>query len=249
MTEPNSAEPNDLPSEFETTPDLVLITDPFGLFLRVSPSIKNLLGYERDEIEGRLAIDFIHPLDLAETRDEMRASRQTGRVRHFYCRYIHKSHYSVELVWSGMWLEDKGEYVFIGRKPPARERLPFVHRVDALDGFQVAKGLFALSLVLAWVFDLGNNATFEVRRLVEHFDGNAVNWVVIMGVYAVACLICLAWKHRLIQFIVSIISILIWVWMGFVTLAAPHYVAAAGVYEMMLGLASVYVLYFRGRQL
>jgi PAS domain S-box-containing protein len=240
---------NDAANEFETTSDLILITDAYGLFLRVSPSSRDLLGYEPEEIEGRLAPSFIHPTDLAETREEMRASRQSGRARHFYCRYVHKDGYPVELMWSGLWLEDKGQYVFVGRLPPRRVRLPFAHRLDVLDGFQISKGLFALSLVLAWAFDLGNSSTFEIRHLIEHFSGNTTNWIVFMSCYVVASLACLSWKQRLFQFVVSMVSVVIWIWMGFVTMAAPSYVAAAGIYEIMLGVGSICVLYLRGRQL
>lgn len=236
-------------SEFETTPDLVLITDPYGLFLRVSPSVKALLGYEPEEVEGRLAIDFIHPSDLAETREQMAASRESGKVRHFYCRYISKEAKPVELVWSGIWFPDKEEYVFLGRVPPKSGRLPFQHRLDVLDGFQIAKGLFALSLVLAWVLDFGNNSTSEIRRIIQYFDRGEIYWASLMSCYVVACLLCLAWKQRMFQFAISIVSVVIWIWMGFVTLASPHYVAAAGIYEIMLGLGSIGVLYHRGRQL
>lgn len=250
--EPTMAEPasgGDGTKEFETTPDLVLITDAYGLFLGVSPSVVDLLGYEQHEIEGRLAIDFMHPLDLAETRDEMRAAKHTGRVRHFYCRYIHKTNRAVEFIWSGIWLEDKGQYVFVGRRPPAHERLPLTHRLDILDGYQITKGMFALSLVLAWFLGLGSNSTVEIRRLVEYFNGNTENWIAFMCGYTVACFVCLIWKQRIFQFAVSIVSIILWIWMGFVTIAAPGYVAAAGIYEIMLGVGSVAVLYYRGRQL
>lgn len=237
--------------EFGHTTDLVLVTDAYGLFLKVSENSKELLGYEHTEMEGRLATDFIHPVDLPDTRDETRLIRRYRRLRHFYCRYCPKQSNArpVEFLWTGIWNEQNGTYIFFGRLPKGRERLPLVHRMDVLDGFQISKGLFALSLVLAWCFDLGNNSTYEVRRIVDELNGATVNWVEFMSAYTVACLACLFWKQRWFQFCVSIVSIMIWIWMGFVTLAAPHYVAAAGIYEVILGLGSICVLYYRGRQL
>lgn len=234
---------------WDNSTDLLLVTDPYGLFVRVSGAAKQILGYDPQEMEGRLAVDFIHPADLPETRDETRLCRRQGRPRHFYCRYLSKSNRPVELAWTGSWDREKSQYVFVGRLPRPRERLPFIHRMDFLDGFQVCKGLFALSLVLAVIFDLGTNATFEVRRLFETFNGDTMHWVTFMALYALACLVCLTWSQRWFQFGVSVVSILIWIWMGVVTLLAPHYVAAAGIYEVMLGIGSIFVLYYRGRRL
>src|ERR1044072_1234366 len=234
---------------WDSSSDLLLITDPYGLFVKVSAAAKKLLGYEPGGMEGHLPRDSIPPADPRDTRDETRMCRRHGRPRHFYCRYMSKSNRPVELSWTGSWDEEKAQYVFVGRLPRASERLPFIHRLDFLDGFQVCKGLFALSLVFAFVFDLGNNSTFEVRRLFEAFNGDTVHWVSFMAAYALASLLCLVWKHRWFQFGVSVISIFIWIWMGVVTLLAPNYVAAAGIYEVMLGIGSICVLYYRGRQL
>ena len=60
---------------FETSLDLILVTDRKGVFLNVSPSAKDTLGYAPDEMIGRNAIDFIHPGDLHNTRNEMRLAR------------------------------------------------------------------------------------------------------------------------------------------------------------------------------
>lgn len=131
-----------------------------------------------------------------------------------------------------------------------QQRSGVVMGLDILDGFQVSKGLFSASLVLSWLLGIGGNATREVRRLVDGLSGgDAAVWLVALAVYSAACFLCLVWKHRLFQFVVSVISVFIWIWMGFVTLWAPGYAAAAGLYEVMLGLGSIVVLYFRGRQL
>ena len=53
---------------FETSQDLILVTDTAGNFIQVSPSAKTILGYEASEMIGRSAVEFIHPDDLDSTR-------------------------------------------------------------------------------------------------------------------------------------------------------------------------------------
>src|SRR5262249_37062189 len=57
---------------FDTSLDLILVTDPRGQFVRVCPSSLTLLGYRPDEMVGRSATTFILDEDLETTRKEMR---------------------------------------------------------------------------------------------------------------------------------------------------------------------------------
>src|SRR5687768_16743501 len=61
---------------FETSLDLILITDRRGRFLRVSPSSKSILGYEPAEMVGLIGGEFIYPGDLDSVRIEMRLARR-----------------------------------------------------------------------------------------------------------------------------------------------------------------------------
>ena len=70
---------------FETSQDLILVTDSRGILVQVSPSCEAILGYAPEEMIGRNAIEFIHPDDLDNTREEMRAARR-GRT-HAEFRY------------------------------------------------------------------------------------------------------------------------------------------------------------------
>lgn len=74
---------------FETSQDLILVTDGFGNFIEVSPSVKDILGYSPEEMIGHSATEFIHPDDLDRTREEMRAARRGAVKRSFEARYYH----------------------------------------------------------------------------------------------------------------------------------------------------------------
>lgn len=100
---------------FETSQDLILVTDSKGTLVQVSPSCEAILGYSPEEMVGHSAIDFIHGDDLDGTREEMRAARRGQRTRSFDSRYVHKDGRIVTLSWMGTWSAPVGRHFFIGR--------------------------------------------------------------------------------------------------------------------------------------
>jgi PAS domain S-box-containing protein len=100
---------------FETSQDLILVTDTAGNFVQVSPSSMAILGYEPAEMIGHSAIEFIHPDDLDSTRAEMRSARRGRLMRNFETRYVHKDGQAVMLTWMGTWSEPVRRHFFVGR--------------------------------------------------------------------------------------------------------------------------------------
>ncbi|WP_456712037.1 PAS domain S-box protein [Bradyrhizobium sp. USDA 4353] len=100
---------------FETSQDLILITDRSGVLVQVSPSVEAILGYKPAEMIGRSGADFIHPDDLAKAREELRAARLGLRARTSDGRYVHKDGRVVTLSWTSNWSEPVQRYFFIGR--------------------------------------------------------------------------------------------------------------------------------------
>jgi len=100
---------------FDTSQDLILITDPKGVLVQVSPSALAILGYLPNEMTGRRADLFVHNDDIDDTREQLRAAR-LGRAAHsFDSRLIHKDGRMVTLSWVGTWSEPVKRYFFIGR--------------------------------------------------------------------------------------------------------------------------------------
>ncbi|MDD4127115.1 MAG: PAS domain S-box protein [Methanomicrobium sp.] len=60
----------------ERSSDIIMITDDRGRIIYIAPSVKEILGYEPDEITGAAPVDFVHPEDLETVkthyREEMR---------------------------------------------------------------------------------------------------------------------------------------------------------------------------------
>jgi PAS domain S-box-containing protein len=121
---------------FETSQDLILVTDTAGTFVQVSPSSLAILGYRPDEMIGRSAVQFIHPDDLDSTREEMRSARRGRQMRNFEARYIHKDGQAVMLNWMGSWSEPVRRHFFVGRdlteKHTAEAQLRQAQKMDAV---------------------------------------------------------------------------------------------------------------------
>ena len=100
---------------FETSQDLILVTDSQGVLVQANPSTKATLGYAPEELIGYNAIKFIYSDDLNDTRDELRAARRKRHTRNFDTRFIHKDGRIVTLSWMGTWSEPARRYFFIGR--------------------------------------------------------------------------------------------------------------------------------------
>jgi PAS domain S-box-containing protein len=111
---------------FDTSLDLILVTDTHGKFLQVSGASQHILGFAPNEIVGKSGRDFIYPEDLDATRTEMRAARRGDGMRNFRCRYVNRTGRPVSLVWTGVWSEADRQHFFIGRdvtEIEAREEL------------------------------------------------------------------------------------------------------------------------------
>jgi PAS domain S-box-containing protein len=67
--------------------DLLCIATLDGRLLRTSPSWQRILGFAIDELEGRSYLDFVHPDDIAATRQAMRTLGAGTDVIDFTNRY------------------------------------------------------------------------------------------------------------------------------------------------------------------
>jgi len=121
---------------FETSQDLILVTDTKGTFVQVSPSSMTILGYEPAEMIGHSAVEFIHPDDLDSTRQEMRSARHGQHMRNFETRYLHKDGHAVTLTWMGAWSEPVRRHFFVGRdlteKQVAEAQFRQAQKMDAV---------------------------------------------------------------------------------------------------------------------
>ena len=121
---------------FESSNDLILVTDSRGKFMQVSPSVTAILGYQPGDLIGRSAVEFILPEDLENTRKEMRTARRGQLKRSFETRFLNNEGKAVSLNWTGTWSEPVRRYFFIGRdlteKQTADALLRQTQKMDAI---------------------------------------------------------------------------------------------------------------------
>jgi PAS domain S-box-containing protein len=127
---------------FQMSPDLILITDRAGNFLRVSPSCRAILGYEPKEMMERNGAVFTYPGDLDMVRSEMRQARRSGRVRSFESRCMHKDGRVVTLAWSDVWSDSEQRHFFIGRDMTESKKAA----EELLDSERLARGIIDTTL-------------------------------------------------------------------------------------------------------
>jgi PAS domain S-box-containing protein len=77
---------------FETSLDLIVVTDKKGTLIQISPSSLAILGCPPDELIGLDAGHLLHPGDLESTREQMRLARRGGQTRNFDCRDMTEPH-------------------------------------------------------------------------------------------------------------------------------------------------------------
>jgi PAS domain S-box-containing protein len=121
---------------FQTSQDLILVTDTKGTFVQVSPSSMAILGIKPEEMIGHSATEFIHTDDLDSTREEMRSARRGHLMRNFETRYMHKDGHAVSLFWMGTWSEPVRRHFFVGRdltdKQVAEAQFRQAQKMDAI---------------------------------------------------------------------------------------------------------------------
>jgi PAS domain S-box-containing protein len=95
--------------------DIVSLMDLNGDYIFISPSIKDTMGYEVDEIIGRNTTEFIHPDDLSKIAEEMGEAIATkSKKGEAIFRFKHKNGSWRWLeVKGGVILNDEGEAIYI----------------------------------------------------------------------------------------------------------------------------------------
>lgn len=118
---PLSSHP-DLSGLLDLLLDMVCAVAPDGTFSYVSAACEQLLGYTREEMQGRLMLDFVHPDDRQRTLDAARHVAAGQQQSGFENRYLHKDGRVVHLMWTARWSGRDLLRVAVARDITARKR-------------------------------------------------------------------------------------------------------------------------------
>ncbi|MGO4816888.1 PAS domain S-box protein [Flavobacterium sp. W22_SRS_FP1] len=85
---------------FDLSKDLVSIANIDGLFYQVNPAFTTVLGYSKEELEGKPFFDLVHSDDLEETYKEVEKLAKGEKTLKFINRYRCKNGSYVVLSWN-----------------------------------------------------------------------------------------------------------------------------------------------------
>jgi diguanylate cyclase (GGDEF)-like protein/PAS domain S-box-containing protein len=123
---------------FNTSIDIIVVTDRERFITRISASCASILGYLPEEMIGNYGGDFISPECLDVMRSELTGSVEGGAIRNFQSDFLHKDGYPVTLSWTGVWSGKAQRFFLIGRdmreQKAAEEKLRNLAHVDQLTG-------------------------------------------------------------------------------------------------------------------
>jgi two-component system, sensor histidine kinase len=97
----------------ENLSDMIIEVDQEGTFTYASPQVKNILGYDPEDVIGLTSFDFIHEEDFETAAEKFLAVVRGEVVRDIEYRVKHKSGHYVHLSGSakGQFIDDKFQMI------------------------------------------------------------------------------------------------------------------------------------------
>ncbi|MFX1490580.1 MAG: PAS domain-containing protein, partial [Promethearchaeota archaeon] len=89
--------------------DIVIILDLKGNFQYVSPQVYEIAGFKPEEIIGKNGFNFIHPNDVKNAVETLRAAKQEKKKVYFEFRTIHKDGHYIYVTAIGRKVNIDGE--------------------------------------------------------------------------------------------------------------------------------------------
>jgi PAS domain S-box-containing protein len=92
----------DLDRMWRLTTDVMLVARFDGVMMAANPAWKQLLGWQEDELLGKVLLDFVHPDDIESTMAEVGKLSQGHTTLRFENRYRHKDGSYRWLSWTAV---------------------------------------------------------------------------------------------------------------------------------------------------
>lgn len=116
--------------------DTVFVVDKDNQIIFVSNACESLLGYLPSELIGTPITNYMHPDDLAATRDSIERVMDGKPHIDFRNRYVRKDEGIVHILWSARWYEEEGVRIGVARNvtalTQAEEELRYLAHHDPL---------------------------------------------------------------------------------------------------------------------
>ncbi len=99
----------------ELSRDLCCVFDPSGRIRRVNPAAQEILGYEPDELERQMPLQFVHAEERATVMNQLAGHAACDRVVKFTVRCRTKSEATRWLEWSMIRSPQRGNSIAVAR--------------------------------------------------------------------------------------------------------------------------------------
>ncbi len=161
---------------FESSTDLVTCVDLNGAYIFTSGALKEILGYDTDELTGFSALNMVVPEDREKTIEIGLKLRDGNLISDFDNRLIHKSGKSVDISWSILLFKEYGVMLGFGRditqrNERERSNMLYSNRITSLLE-NISDGFYAINR--DWKFTYFNAKAEEMlsRRREDVLDKN-----------------------------------------------------------------------------
>ncbi|MGM0635422.1 MAG: PAS domain-containing protein [Bacteroidota bacterium] len=99
---------DELNNLFQSAPDIICVTDFYGVFRKINPAVKDVLGYSAEELIGKKFYEFVHAEDVKKTQKEVEVLNRNFPSYSFQNRYVSKSGELKWLSWTATPSPDEG---------------------------------------------------------------------------------------------------------------------------------------------
>ena len=129
--------------------DVICTIDNQGKFTNINAAIYKLLGYQPEEVIGKLCFDFIYPEDIPISREIGKKIVDGQGIENFENRYVHKDGRIIDVLWS-VRRESKEEVLYCTAKDITEKKA--IEKV-LLESFNRYKYLFENNPAPMFIFD------------------------------------------------------------------------------------------------
>jgi diguanylate cyclase (GGDEF)-like protein/PAS domain S-box-containing protein/putative nucleotidyltransferase with HDIG domain len=129
---------SDLDAFFSFSPDLFSIGQLDGCHLKVNQSWKTVLGYTREEIEGKYYWQFLHPDDVTNTETVIKQLEAPNLIMNFINRYRHKDGSYRDLEWTS---QSDGKKIYAIARD-VTERKKWEKQIEYMSYHDILTGLY-----------------------------------------------------------------------------------------------------------
>jgi PAS domain S-box-containing protein len=152
----------------ELSRNILCSVDFEGNFEYVNPAFCNLLGYTKDDLEGKRLMDFVHPEDVECTALTIQSLAENNDLKNFENRYLCKDGSVKYFSWNASSVQAESLIYAIGNDITERKEAELKLRQSSqlLEESQFTAG------VGGWELDLVSNELFWTAEVYRIHDAN-----------------------------------------------------------------------------